>query len=134
MDALLSWLDDWKWWIAVLSAAMFFGSLAILPVVIVRLPADFLTRRKSSWKARVHPALRWILVVGKNVLGCLLVFAGLIMLVTPGQGLLAILVGLLLLDVPGKRRMMQKIVGQRRVLRTMNRLRAKYGRPPLKTA
>ena len=49
----------------------------------------------------------------------------------PGQGMLTILIGLMLLDVPGKRRLERRIVGRRRILQAINRLRKRFGRPPL---
>ena len=32
------------WWLAVVSLVMFVGSLALIPVIVVRLPADYLVR------------------------------------------------------------------------------------------
>jgi hypothetical protein len=43
----------------------------------------------------------------------------------------AILAGIMLLDFPGKRRLVQRIVSQPAVLTSINRLRKRYGRPPL---
>ena len=53
------------------------------------------------------------------------------MLFTPGQGILSILMGLSLLNVPGKRSMERRIVGNPVVLRTLNAVRARAGRQPL---
>lgn len=44
---------------------------------------------------------RWLV---KNVFGFVLIVAGIVMLVTPGQGLLTIFLGLAIADWPGKRR------------------------------
>ncbi len=46
----------------------------------------------------------------RNLYGGLLIIAGVIMLFTPGQGLLTLLAGFLLLDFPGKRRTWRKIL------------------------
>ncbi len=72
-----------------------------------------------------------MLIIGKNLLGGLLIVAGLIMLVTPGQGVLSILLGLVLVDVPGKRKVERKIIERKSVLKVVNRLRARAGQPPL---
>jgi hypothetical protein len=56
---------------------------------------------------------------------------GLLMLVTPGQGVLTILVGVTLLDFPGKRALELWIVRQPAVLRVTNWMRAKAHREPL---
>jgi hypothetical protein len=49
----------------------------------------------------------------------------------PGQGALTILVGVLLLDIPGKHKLLVRIVRRPRLLRLINRLRKRYGKPPL---
>ena len=49
----------------------------------------------------------------------------------PGQGLLTILLGVMLLDFPGKRRLELKIVSRPSVLKTVNSLRSKFGKPKL---
>ncbi len=49
----------------------------------------------------------------------------------PGQGLLTILLGVMLLDFPGKRRLEFKIISRPKVFRAINRLRARFDKPPL---
>jgi hypothetical protein len=49
----------------------------------------------------------------------------------PGQGILTILLGIMLLDFPGKRECEYKLVSRPKVLRTINLLRQKFGKPPL---
>ena len=77
------------------------------------------------------PVLRGILVVIKNVLGLLLVGAGLVMLITPGQGILSLLIGFSMLDIPGKQNVVNRILGNRRIINTINRIRTRAGRRPL---
>jgi hypothetical protein len=48
----------------------------------------------------------------------------------PGQGVLTILLGVMLLDFPGKRELEAKLVSRPQVYRAVNRLRARYGKPP----
>jgi len=57
--------------------------------------------------------------------------AGIAMLVLPGQGILAILGGIELMDFPGKYRLERWIVSRPAVLRSVNWLRRRMGRPPL---
>ncbi len=78
-----------------------------------------------------HPALRWFGLAVKNVLGLVLLLAGIAMLVRPGQGVLTILMGIALLDFPGKRQLERRLIALPTVLRTINKLREKFGRPPL---
>jgi len=72
------------------------------------------------------------LVLGllKNLLGALLVVMGLVMLVTPGQGLLTLLAGLLLMNFPGKYRMERWLVLRPGVMRALNWLRQRQGHAP----
>jgi hypothetical protein len=109
------------------------GSLILVPVLVVRIPADYFrpSRRPSeSWTGR-HPVQARALVAAKNLLGVLLVLAGIAMLVLPGQGILTILIGISITSFPGKRALERKVIGMPAVLKTINRLRARRGRPPL---
>jgi hypothetical protein len=49
----------------------------------------------------------------------------------PGQGILTILLGIMLLDLPGKRDLENKLVSRPQVLKTINKLRHKFGKPNL---
>ncbi len=69
--------------------------------------------------------------LGKNLLGYLLIVAGIAMLVLPGQGVLTILLGVILVDLPGKYRFERWIVARPLVLKSINRLRQRAGRDPL---
>ncbi len=67
----------------------------------------------------------------KNILGIILLGAGILMLFLPGQGLLTIVIALSLLDFPGKQSLQLRLVRQPRVYKAINWLRCKYKRPPL---
>ncbi len=49
----------------------------------------------------------------------------------PGQGLLMVLIGLMLVDFPGRRRVEKALARRPGILATVNRLRARFSRPPL---
>jgi archaellum biogenesis protein FlaJ (TadC family) len=120
-------------WVVWLSVVTFLGSLILVPVVVVRMPADYFVRSSpssESWTAR-HPVIRICGLVAKNVLGLVFVLSGLVMLFIPGQGILVTLLGISLLDVPGKRNLERKLISIPRVGRAINALRARAGRPPL---
>ncbi|MDY7108404.1 MAG: PGPGW domain-containing protein [Planctomycetota bacterium] len=85
----------------------------------------------SRW-ADQRPLVRQILRLGKNVLGCVFILAGLAMLVLPGQGLLTVLVGFLLVDFPGKYRIEHWLLRRRHILRPINWLRRRARREPLR--
>jgi len=108
-------------------------SLAIFGVLIVALPADYFSPNRHGLLANQPPPIRWLGIIGKNLLGVLLIIIGIILSIpgVPGQGLLTIAVGVVLLDIPGKHRLVRAVIRRPRVLRNLNRFRAWFGRPPL---
>jgi len=125
-DVLLGWLFS-------LSVAMFLGALVVVPVIVVRLPADYFAQpRRRPAPSTAHPFLRMAWRAAKNVLGGMLVLAGLAMLMLPGQGILTILIGISVMDFPGKYRLERQIIHVGPVLKSINALRKRFGRPPLK--
>ena len=108
------------------------ASAVIVAVVIVKIPANYFSSHyqqdflpNSSWFTR------WGAVIAKNMIGLLLVIAGIIMLIGPGQGILTILIGLILMDIPGKRPLEARIIKRPPVLAVVNALRMRYDKPPL---
>jgi hypothetical protein len=70
-------------------------------------------------------------LIAKSTLGAILVIAGVLMLVAPGQGLLTIAAGLMLLEFPGKYRLERWLATRRQVWSSMNWLRRRAGREQL---
>jgi hypothetical protein len=138
-DGILARISAELTWGGVLLGASLFllslaGSLLLVGFLLVRLPATYFQdfHPRDIWTDR-HPALRVTARIAKNALGIVLVLVGAILTLpgVPGQGVLTILVGLMLLDLPGKRRLERRIVGRPRILRAINRLRHRFGKPPL---
>jgi len=122
------------WWLAALSVLLFIATLILVPILVVRIPPDYFAHKRARpllWAAH-HPVIRLLLLFGKNLVGLLLVVAGLAMLVLPGQGMLTLLVGIALLDFPGKWRLERWVVTRPPVLRSINWLRQRRGHPPLR--
>ena len=122
-------------WGAGLSAVLFVGSILAGWILILRMPVDYLTaddatRRQSHGR---HMAWHLVVVVLRNLLGLVLVIAGIVMLITPGQGVLCILLGLTLIDFPGKHNLLVRLLGKPSILKTLNGVRGRAGRPPLET-
>lgn len=112
----------------------FFGSLAFTAVVIVQMPANYFQYSKRIHiLAKGHPVVWWLGHIAKNLLGLLLIVLGIVLSLPgiPGQGLLTILIGVMLLDFPGKRRLERSLVRRPAIHSTINRLRARFGKPPL---
>jgi hypothetical protein len=133
---MLQWLQIHEvalLWLTAFSAVTFVGSLIMVPWLVVRIPADYFADSVKLEKSRVahHPIIRGILIIGKNLIGYLLIAAGVLMLVLPGQGMLTILIGVLFLDFPGKYRLERWIVSHGPVLQSINWLRQRAGKAPL---
>ncbi len=102
--------------------------------LVVGLPSDFFVRPpKHRWPS--HPICRLALLVGKNLLGLLVFVAGFIMALplVPGPGVLFMLVGMALVDFPGKRALARRLLSERHVLSSVNRMRARFGKAPILT-
>jgi hypothetical protein len=119
-------------WLTITSIVTFVATLIAVPWMIVRIPSHYFShgRRDRLWAHR-HPAIRMVLIIGKNFLGYILILAGIIMLVLPGQGMLTILIGIILIDIPGKFRFEKWVVTRPPVLRSINWLRLRAKRAPL---
>ncbi len=133
---LMQFFDVWGWWVAAGSIAMFVVSLAGMPFIVARIPADYFThhgRHRTNQSSR-HPIVELVLIVLKNLLGAVLLIAGFIMLFTPGQGLLSILFGLMIMNYPGKYTLECWIIRKPLIFSAVNNMRAKQGEPPLMAA
>jgi hypothetical protein len=121
-------------WGGLIFLATFVVSLLAVGFLLVRLPATYFqqSHNRDLWVDR-HPVLRWTGLVLKNLLGVVLVVVGVLLSLpgVPGQGLLTILIGVMLLNFPGKRRLERWLISRRGVLNAINRLRARFNRPPL---
>jgi hypothetical protein len=119
-------------WASGLSLAGLVATVVGVPWVVARLPHDYFNQsHRAVWRYRGDEPWFALLLGGlKNLVGAVLVLLGLIMLVTPGQGLLTLLVGLLLMNFPGKYQLERWLVGRRGVLSALNWLRARRGHQP----
>jgi len=140
IESITEWFKGyWEsltWGQLAIAAAIFVGSfvlsIVVVAIVIVKIPANYFSSHyskdflpNSSWLTR------WGATIAKNLIGVVLILAGIAMLVGPGQGVLTILIGLIMLDIPGKRPLEAKIIGRPGVLAAANKLRERYGKPPL---
>jgi hypothetical protein len=118
----------------VVSVVLFVGSMVLVTFIVIGWPVDHFRRagRRAFWADR-HPAVRIAGLVSKNLAGGLLVALGIVMALpgVPGQGLLTALIGLTLLNFPGKTDLERRLISRPAVLRTINRWRARFSRPPL---
>jgi hypothetical protein len=122
-------------WLVALSISTLVLSILTTPFIVVRMREDYFLEDRQipedSFREQ-HPVLRLAALSLKNLLGFILFLAGVAMLALPGQGLLTILMGLLLMNFPGKRSIELRIMSISSILKSVNWIRAKAGRPPLK--
>ena len=112
--------------------ALFVASLASITALILFLPTRYFVEEHPFWQGRSR-LVRWLGIVGKNLLGWAIVALGIALSIpgVPGQGALTILIGLVLLDFPGKRRLVRMLARKPWIQRSLNSLRRRFGRPPL---
>lgn len=121
----LEWTSvGWALGVGVASLALTF---LLLPVFLVRLPADHFIRRE---RVKPRTAWGWVGLIGKNLLGVACLVAGVVMLVLPGQGVITVLIGLMLVNFPGKRRLVFALVRRPKVRNFLNKMRQKRGKEP----
>jgi hypothetical protein len=115
-----------------LSLILLLVTVVVLPIAVAKLPEDYFERekREPASSKRKHPLLWGIISLLKNVLGLLMILAGLVMLVLPGQGTVAILVGVAMTNFPGKYKLQRRIASQPAVLKTLNKVRELAKEPP----
>lgn len=124
-----------SFWMAVgaLSLALAVSSVGIMPVLLAALPVDFVVVAPLPLGTRLalSSLSGKLVLLGRNLLGVLLLLLGFVMLFVPGQGLLTILVGLFLVDGPGRHRLAVWLLRKPVISRAVQRLRARRGAPPL---
>lgn len=110
------------------------ASLAVVSFVLVKLPATYFKKsHNKKFLADRPPVIRGLAIIGKNLLGVLLVVIGILLSLpgVPGQGILTILLGVMLLDFPGRPRFEHWLVSRPRVFNAINKLRHRFSKPAL---
>lgn len=122
----LSLLQPYLLLAASVSGVLAVVSLVLVPILIVQMPADYFLAahriRRRGFSAR------WLSLL-RNLVALVLLVAGILMLLLPGQGLLTILAAIILSDVPGKYRFERWLVLQPGVLKAINWVRRRYRKP-----
>src|SRR5262245_34948603 len=108
-------------------------SLLMVSFVLVKIPPTYFHIEHNREFMVGKPWLvRWSGLILKNIVGVLLIALGIVLSLpgVPGQGILTILLGLVMLDIPGKRPLEARIVRRPAVLSSINKLRARFNKPP----
>lgn len=121
-------------YLGLFSLFFFLVTLFLIPWLVLRIPEDyFMAETRRSLLGEMHdPVLRVVLQILKNMIGVFFIQVGIMLLVLPGQGLLNILLGIIMIDFPGKYHLQRRCISWESVLHTMNWLRKKGKRAPIK--
>jgi hypothetical protein len=98
------------------------------------IPEDYFINKKGSKIKRNNLLIWYLILIVKNLVGYFLIIGGIMMLVLPGQGLFTIIIGLMLSNYPGKYSIEKKIIAIPSILKSINWLRSKSNKPPIKVS
>ena len=119
-------------WFGSISLFVFWFSLLSIKWLVSLIPEDYYINKKDS-KIKTNNILIWyIVLVFKNLIGYSLILGGIMMLVLPGQGLFTIIIGLMMSNYPGKYSLEKKFIAIPTVLKSINWLRRKSNKPPIR--
>ena len=119
-------------WLGSISFLVFIFSLISIKWLVALIPSDYFIENKRNKYQSSYPLTWLISIIIKNIIGYILIIGGILMLVLPGQGLFTIIIGLMLSNYPGKYFIERKFIAIPSVLKTINWLRKKSNKPPLK--
>jgi hypothetical protein len=132
-NSIMTWFEAHEsllWWLTISSALAFIGTMIVVPLLLIRMPADYFTRQRPYYHGR-HPIIHWTILISKNFLGIIFLLAGIAMLFLPGQGIITIMLAIYLLNFPGKRYLERQFISLPRVLSTINNIRRRAKQPLL---
>ncbi len=116
-------------WVGIVSFIVFVISLLLTPFLLGKIPIDYFVHTNQH-KLEIEHLGHLIVVLIRTLVGSILFIAGIVMLVTPGQGVISILLGLFLMEFPGKRKLELKLINHEPTFKTLNWLRNKANKPP----
>ncbi|RUM82786.1 MAG: hypothetical protein DSZ19_04010 [Candidatus Thioglobus sp.] len=116
-------------WVGIVSFVVFVTSLLLTPILLGKIPQDYFIHTNQH-KVEINHLGHLIIVVIRTLIGFVLLIAGIIMLVTPGQGIISILLGLFLMEFPGKRKLELKLINHEPTFKALNWLRGKANKDP----
>lgn len=129
LPSWLIWIEPWLPLLISISLISLFISIIALPILVVRMPSHYFVGKR---RARKWSLPRKLFYVIRNSTALLFFLAGVAMLILPGQGLLTLLMAVMVSDIPGKYKLERWLVCKPGVLRSLNWIRHRYNRPPLK--
>jgi len=129
LESLYQTLLPWLPLLSLIGFVMALTSTIALPWLLLRIPAEYFVSRAKPKLDR--SPLGWLIWLLRNSVAIVLLIAGLLMLVLPGQGLLTILIAIGASTFPGKYRLERAIMRRQTVFKAANWIRARYHRSPI---
>lgn len=114
-----------------ISLFVFLASILLTPFLLGHMPVDYFINPYQHKLEIKHPG-NLLIVIIKSLFGFCLLLAGIVMLITPGQGIISILLGLFLMQFPGKHKLELKIIKHNPTFLALNWLRSKANKPPFR--
>ena len=121
-------------WFGSISLFVFLFSLLSLKWLVSLIPEDYFINKKDSKIKTSNIFIWYIVLMFKNLIGYSLILGGIMMLVLPGQGLFTIIIGLMMSNYPGKYAIEKKFIAIPTILKSINWLRRKSNKPPIRIA
>ena len=119
-------------WFGSIFLFVFIFSLISIKWLVALIPEDYFINKKDS-KIKNNSLVAWyFFLILRNLVGYSLILGGIVMLVLPGQGLFTIIIGLILSNYPGKYYIEKKFIAIPSILKSINWLRKKSNKPPIK--
>jgi archaellum biogenesis protein FlaJ (TadC family) len=111
--------------LAGLSLVTFLLSIICIPLLVARLPQDyFQLAATEKEKKNQQLSLRYLCIfLFRNIIGFLLLFAGIAMLFLPGQGIITIIIGLAIMSFPYKHVLIYRLTRPMAVQRSLDWIR-----------
>ena len=119
-------------WFGSISLFVFLFSLLSIKWLVSLIPEDYFINKKDSKIKTSNIFIWYIVLIFKNLIGYSLILGGIMMLVLPGQGLFTIIIGLTMSNYPGKYSIEKKFIAIPRILKSINWLRRKSNKPPIR--
>jgi len=114
--------------LAAVSITLLAVTILATPWAVSRLPSDYLQSRLEAPKK--HGLGHMLLNIVRGFVGLLIVLLGLIMMITPGPGIIMILMGISVAQFPGKNRLLIYLATRPHVLASLNWMRQRHDKPP----
>lgn len=121
-------------WFGSISLFVFIFSLISIKWLVALIPEDYFINKKDSKIKTSNIFIWYIVLIFKNLIGYSLILGGIMMLVLPGQGLFTIIIGLMMSNYPGKYSIEKKFIAIPTILKSINWLRRKSNKPPIRIA